>query len=84
MLADLDHFKQINDRLGHAAGDRVLCHVADLLGSSLRECDLVARIGGEEFLIVMPGADGTEARRAADRLCRRIGEAVGRFVLPSV
>lgn len=75
MLADLDHFKQINDRLGHAAGDRVLCHVADLLGSSLRECDLVARIGGEEFLIVMPGADGTEARRAADRLCRRIGEA---------
>ncbi|MFX0541937.1 diguanylate cyclase [Roseovarius sp. S4756] len=75
MLADLDHFKQINDRLGHAAGDRVLCHVADLLGSSVREVDLVARIGGEEFLIVMPGADGTEARRAADRLCRRIGEA---------
>ncbi len=75
MLADLDHFKQINDRLGHAAGDRVLCHVADLLGSSVREVDLVARIGGEEFLIVMPGADGAEARRAADRLCRRIGEA---------
>jgi two-component system cell cycle response regulator len=75
MLADLDHFKQINDRLGHAAGDRVLCHVADLLGSSVREVDLVARIGGEEFLIVMPGADGTVARRAADRLCRRIGEA---------
>jgi len=75
MLADLDHFKQINDRLGHTAGDRVLCHVADLLGSSVREVDLVARIGGEEFLIVMPGADGAEARRAADRLCRRIGEA---------
>ncbi|WP_324753681.1 diguanylate cyclase [Roseovarius sp. Pro17] len=75
MLADLDHFKQINDRLGHAAGDRVLCHVADLLGSSVREVDLVARIGGEEFLIVMPGANGAEARQAADRLCRRIAEA---------
>ncbi len=75
MLADLDHFKQINDQLGHAAGDRVLCHVADLLGNGVREVDLVARIGGEEFLIVMPGADGAEARRAADELCRRIGEA---------
>lgn len=75
MLADLDHFKRINDRLGHAAGDRVLCHVADILGSNLRDVDMVARIGGEEFLIVMPGADGAEARTAADRLCQRIGEA---------
>ncbi len=72
MVADLDHFKQINDHHGHATGDRVLCHVADLLGSGVREGDLVARIGGEEFLIIMPGADGDEARRTADRLCRRI------------
>ena len=75
MVADLDHFKQINDRLGHAAGDRVLCHVADILSSSVREADLVARIGGEEFLIAMPGADGAEARRTADLLCHRIGAA---------
>ena len=75
MVADLDHFKQINDRLGHAAGDRVLCHVADILGNSVREGDMVARVGGEEFLIVMPATDGAEARRTADLLCRRIGEA---------
>ena len=72
MVADLDHFKQINDHHGHGTGDRVLCHVADLLGSGVREGDLVARIGGEEFLIIMPGANGDEARRTADRLCRRI------------
>ncbi|WP_243405142.1 diguanylate cyclase [Pelagivirga sediminicola] len=75
MVADLDHFKRINDRFGHAAGDRVLCHVADLLGAGVREGDLVARIGGEEFLIIMPGACGDEARRTADRLCRRIAGA---------
>lgn len=75
MVADLDHFKRINDRHGHAAGDRVLCHVADMLGSGMRECDLVARIGGEEFLIVMPGTDEPEAHRTADRLCRRIADA---------
>lgn len=72
MVADLDHFKQINDRHGHLAGDRVLCHVADLLAGGVREGDLVARIGGEEFLIIMPGTSGEEARRTADRLCRRI------------
>ncbi|MDO5758753.1 MAG: diguanylate cyclase [Rhodobacterales bacterium] len=80
MIADLDHFKQINDLHGHAAGDRVLCHVADLLGSGVREGDLVARIGGEEFLIIMPGADGEEARSTADRLCRRIASTA---IMPS-
>ncbi|WP_275263549.1 GGDEF domain-containing protein [Roseovarius dicentrarchi] len=72
MVADLDHFKHINDTHGHATGDRVLCHVADILGQSVREGDLVARIGGEEFLIIMPGAGGDEARRTADLLCRQI------------
>ncbi len=75
MVADLDHFKQINDSRGHAVGDRVLCHVADLLGSGVREGDVVARIGGEEFLIIMPGANGDEARQTADCLCRRIAAA---------
>ncbi|HEY9038743.1 MAG TPA: diguanylate cyclase [Roseovarius sp.] len=75
MVADLDHFKHINDHHGHPTGDRVLCHVADLLGGGVRERDLVARIGGEEFLIVMPDTDGDEARRTADRLCRRIAAA---------
>lgn len=70
MLADLDHFKRINDSHGHLTGDRVLAHVADLLQRNLRESDMIARIGGEEFLIVMPDTDRDEARAGADRLCR--------------
>jgi two-component system cell cycle response regulator len=75
MVADLDHFKRINDQLGHAAGDRVLKHVADLLRAALRETDLIARIGGEEFLIVMPDTTGPEACQTADRLCRLVADA---------
>lgn len=73
MVADLDHFKQINDIYGHASGDAVLIEVARRLRENLRGVDLVARIGGEEFLIVMPGTPLTEARIAASRLCRKIG-----------
>lgn len=72
MLADLDHFKQINDSHGHLVGDRVLGHVADILRRNLRETDMIARIGGEEFLIVMPDTDRNEARASADRLCRMV------------
>lgn len=72
MLADLDHFKRINDCHGHLAGDRVLVHVATLLRRNLRETDMIARIGGEEFLIVLPDTDRDEARASADRLCRTI------------
>lgn len=75
MVADLDHFKRINDHLGHAAGDAVLKHVADLLRSALRETDLIARIGGEEFLIVIPGTDPETARRTAARLCNLVARA---------
>lgn len=80
MLADLDHFKAINDRFGHAAGDAVLVEVAQRLRSNLRAVDLVARLGGEEFLIALPDTDRTEARIAARRLCRVIGQDP--FVLP--
>ncbi|MBW4708465.1 diguanylate cyclase [Roseobacter sp. YSTF-M11] len=80
MVADLDHFKQINDLYGHASGDAVLVEAARRLRDNLRGVDLVARIGGEEFLIVMPATPLTEARVAASRLCRKIG---GRgFVVP--
>ncbi|MEB8387307.1 diguanylate cyclase [Rhodobacteraceae bacterium KMM 6894] len=75
MVADLDHFKRINDQLGHTAGDRVLKHVADLLRRALRETDLIARIGGEEFLIVMPDTSAAEACQTADRLCRLVADA---------
>ena len=72
MVADMDHFKQINDTHGHAAGDAVLIETARRLRENLRSVDLVARIGGEEFLIVMPGAGLSNARKAAQRLCRII------------
>ena len=75
MVADLDHFKRINDQLGHAAGDRVLKHVANLLRGALRDTDLIARIGGEEFLIVMPDTTSLEACQTADRLCRLVAAA---------
>jgi len=68
MLADLDHFKSINDRFGHAAGDQVLCDVADRLRNNLRACDLVARYGGEEFLVILPETDEAQAAITAERL----------------
>ncbi|WP_259650458.1 MULTISPECIES: diguanylate cyclase [Roseobacter] len=73
MVADLDHFKQINDVYGHASGDAVLVEAARRLRENLRGVDLLARIGGEEFLIVMPATPFSEARVSASRLCRKIG-----------
>jgi two-component system cell cycle response regulator len=73
MVADLDHFKRINDLYGHASGDAVLIEAARRLRENLRSVDLLARIGGEEFLIVMPATPLSEARIAARRLCRKIG-----------
>ena len=75
MVADLDHFKRINDTYGHAAGDTVLRHVASLLRDNLQGDDMVARIGGEEFLIALPDTDTAHARQRADQLCRIIGDA---------
>ena len=73
MLADLDHFKSVNDIYGHATGDAVLVETARRLCENLRAVDLVARVGGEEFLIVLPGVGLKDARRAARRICRHIG-----------
>lgn len=72
VLADIDHFKQINDQHGHAAGDAVLVHVSEVLRQAVREQDAVARWGGEEFLILMPGADLATARTVAERLRREV------------
>ena len=68
MMIDIDHFKQVNDRWGHAAGDQVLRQVADTLRGRTRVFDSLARYGGEEFVVVMAGASVAEATRAAERL----------------
>ncbi|WP_420859109.1 diguanylate cyclase [Marivivens marinus] len=72
MVLDIDHFKRINDTHGHAVGDAVLVGVAERLRSNLRAVDLVARIGGEEFLVAMPDCDEATARIAAERLRRAV------------
>ena len=71
-LADIDHFKQINDGHSHAVGDRVLECVARILGDRTRETDLVARYGGEEFLFCMPGMDETRAAQFCEELRRAV------------
>ena len=68
MVLDLDHFKQINDTHGHGAGDLVLTEIARRLKANVRNVDLLARIGGEEFLVALPDTDIKSARVAAERL----------------
>jgi diguanylate cyclase (GGDEF)-like protein len=68
IMADLDHFKQINDTYGHMAGDDVLREASQRIGPNLRNYDAVGRYGGEEFLIVLPGCSPTDALRIAERI----------------
>jgi len=68
ILADLDHFKQVNDSLGHAIGDAVLRDVAYVLRKQLRAFDLAYRLGGEEFLVLLPGADAAQTEALAEQL----------------
>ncbi|WP_376871429.1 diguanylate cyclase [Albirhodobacter sp. R86504] len=69
LLVDIDHFKSVNDTYGHSVGDHVLVEVAHRLSLNMREVDMVARIGGEEFLVVMPDTSLEIARSVAQRLC---------------
>jgi len=68
VMIDADHFKKINDAHGHPVGDEVLRHIARLMGTTFRQIDVVTRIGGEEFAVLLPGADLTSAHVAAERL----------------
>ena len=68
ILLDLDHFKAVNDTYGHPAGDRLLQHFAKLIQATFRPTDLQVRYGGEEFCIMLPGANSAQAIRAAERL----------------
>jgi two-component system cell cycle response regulator len=74
LMVDVDHFKSVNDRYGHASGDRALRLIADSLRVNTRVFDSVARYGGEEFVVVMPGTGPDEAAAAAERLRLAIQE----------
>ncbi|MCZ7654714.1 MAG: GGDEF domain-containing protein [Rhodocyclaceae bacterium] len=72
-MFDLDHFKALNDRLGHQAGDMALRSVAAATQQQLRATDLLARFGGEEFVVVLPDTDKAHAIETAQRLRKRVG-----------
>lgn len=74
MYIDADHFKDINDSLGHAVGDHVLVSLGGLLQSHLRGADLVARLGGDEFVVLLEHTDVEQARAIAQRLCEAVRE----------
>ena len=81
-MFDVDHFKRINDDWGHEMGDRVLARIGELLARHARDIDVAARIGGEEFVVLLPGCNGADAESFAERV-RDVaaGESAG---LPNV
>ncbi|MGB0669927.1 MAG: diguanylate cyclase [Rhodospirillales bacterium] len=72
LMIDIDHFKSINDTFGHAAGDLALCHISEKLLDGLRESDILGRIGGEEFGILLPGIGADRAAQLGERLRRAV------------
>jgi diguanylate cyclase (GGDEF)-like protein len=82
-LIDIDHFKQINDTAGHAAGDAALKQVVEVISSRLRSYDFFGRYGGDEFLLVFPQTSCEDALRIAERIEHAVrGLTVSRFGLP--
>lgn len=75
LIWDIDHFKKINDQYGHAIGDKVLCDVAKQLSNRIRGTDFLARFGGEEFVMLLPGADIEAASQLADQIRISIAES---------
>jgi len=76
LVLDLDNLKEVNDRFGHQRGDALLVQAADLLRAELREKDLVARIGGDEFAVLLPGVEAAQATRIAERIRQRSREVL--------
>jgi diguanylate cyclase (GGDEF)-like protein len=72
LVFDIDHFKAINDRHGHALGDEALCHVTVLAAGVVRGCDSLFRIGGEEFAVLLGAPDAAHARAIAERLREQV------------
>lgn len=84
VMIDLDHFKQVNDRLGHASGDAVLRHAAALLRDQLRPEALLARFGGEEFVVLVPVPDLPGASRVAERLRSALSDSPWDILVPGL
>ncbi len=82
LMIDVDRFKRLNDALGHAAGDRALQAVAATLRANTRASDTLSRVGGEEFVVVMPGTSASEATAAAERLRQAVAALDGEFSRP--
>jgi diguanylate cyclase len=76
VLLDLDHFKRVNDTWGHPAGDAVLRHVATLANTTVRSTDLVGRLGGEEFIVLLPNTSIDLGRRIAEKIRQRLEASV--------
>jgi diguanylate cyclase (GGDEF)-like protein len=76
VLFDIDHFKKINDTYGHVVGDQVLVQLSRFVPTLIRSMDLLARWGGEEFLILLPGSDGPMALQVAEKLREAISNLV--------
>jgi diguanylate cyclase (GGDEF)-like protein len=84
LMADLDHFKRINDSYGHQAGDRALAHLAGIIKRNIRQIDIAARYGGEEFAILLPSINRARAVRTAERLRRVVADADFGEITPSL
>lgn len=72
LILDIDDFKKVNDSHGHLFGDRVIKETAETISANIRAEDILGRYGGDEFLVIMPGADRETARHVAERICRGI------------
>jgi diguanylate cyclase (GGDEF)-like protein len=72
-IFDIDHFKEVNDRYGHAEGDRMLKEIVGVATRAVRDIDLVARFGGEEFAVILPGTEIADAVAIAERVRNAIG-----------
>ena len=83
LMIDLDHFKNINDKVGHSSGDSVLRLVAEVIGSQIRSHDLLVRFGGDEFLLLLDGADSAIAEMVAGRIRNSVAALDGAGLSPS-